>query len=641
VHATRESLTTLLVAGFLLSLSACTSNATAGAACKTDDDCEADPQCDGGACFCLGGVCTDQGRLCSTNQPCPAGQFCCGGSCSPTLCCNADADCQDGFCDNGTCRTGDRPACSDALPCTSGRCLGTVGQCVECIYDDDCEESESLVCSAEHQCVGQGGGCTPAGCAADGLVCAPEWGRCRACVSSLECGERVCDDGLCGPCSDTPSCGLGRVCDEGRCIMDPGTPCNTNADCGDQVCNPLADRCEPCKASIDCGVGRTCDNGSCIADDPECTADQQCAPPASICQAGLCEPGCTAGDCTGGQVCSLTTGRCQVISTGDLALGETCTSHASCETNVCWPLAEFDADGQVAAVHQRCGQACFRSIDCPDGFICFEPGDGGVCWDASFFAPAALDTPPGGTCSDNLLDTDCNTGYCNTTTSQCMEMCNRDADCDYLDDGLVCVMRWPIGTDTDNDGLLSREELDGFTELCHEPYGTLPTDSVCDAHDSCQNGYCVPTLDYTLDPRCGNGCCTPADCQPSKPVCKAIHVWDGILAPGDPYGFQKVCLWRQFQGTLEIGEPCTEDSECKSEICIAGASDQKRCTQTCCRPEDCADYDWAESCRPPFRGTHDVVDPAADDWAASLGRVVVTEIGLFRARSYTTFCVPR
>jgi hypothetical protein len=423
--------------------------------------------------------------------------------------------------------------------------------------------------------------------------------------------------------------------------MDTSTACATNADCGDLFCNPATDRCEPCRESLDCGPSRSCDDGSCVADAPNCSVDHECDPPASICLANLCAPGCTPGSCAGGQVCSPTTGRCQVTSTGSLALGETCTSHAACETNVCWPLEERDDEGQLVTVHQRCGQACTRHADCPDGFVCFEPGDGGVCWQATFFAPAALDTPPGGSCSGEFLDSDCATGYCNTTTEKCMEMCNRDADCEYLDAGLVCVMRWPIGSDDNDDGFLTRDELSGFTELCHEPYGTLPVDSVCYAHDSCQTGYCVPTLDYTLDPRCGNGCCTPADCQPSKPVCKAIHAWDGTLGPDEPYGFQKVCLWRQFNGALEIGEPCTADSECKSEICIAGASGQKRCSQTCCRPEDCADFDWAESCRPPFSGDHDVVDPAAADWASSLGRVMVTEIGLFQARSFAPVCVPR
>ena len=38
---------------------------------------------------------------------------------------------------------------------------------------------------------------------------------------------------------------------------------------------------------------------------------------------------------------------------------------------------------------------------------------------------------------------------------------------------------------------LSQDEIQGFTQLCHVPYGTLPVDAGCTSHDDCKSGFCV------------------------------------------------------------------------------------------------------------------------------------------------------
>jgi type IV pilus assembly protein PilP len=38
-------------------------------------------------------------------------------------------------------------------------------------------------------------------------------------------------------------------------------------------------------------------------------------------------------------------------------------------------------------------------------------------------------------------------------------------------------------------------------------------------------------------------------CSPSAPICKPLDVWDGLRqGTSEPYGFQKVCLFREFTG---------------------------------------------------------------------------------------------
>ncbi len=280
---------------------------------------------------------------------------------------------------------------------------------------------------------------------------------------------------------------------------------------------------------------------------------------------------------------------------------------------------------------------------CPTDFVCVELGDGNLCVDKARFGVPA-DVLPGGSCSTDFVNVNCKSGYCDRTRGECMEMCGRNSDCAGLDPDFICTSRWPVGEDADQNGFLSVDEIDLFTQLCHEPFGSLEVDAVCAGpapHETCKTGFCMQTPDYTIEARCARPCCTPADCQPGRSVCKPIHAWDGIAPPdaSEPYTFLKACLWREYGGALAIGQLCTADSDCKSEMCIAGPAGNKRCTHTCCNKEDCADYDWAESCRPAFAGTTPVSDPNVADVRRSLGRIAWPFAAI--AEAYTTVCMPR
>jgi hypothetical protein len=320
-------------------------------------------------------------------------------------------------------------------------------------------------------------------------------------------------------------------------------------------------------------------------------------------------------------------------------MGELCTAHAECTTNVCWPTKD-----SYGTVTNLCSQSCMRHDDCPAELICYELGDGNLCVPSFMFPSMPLDVPPGGACSGEFQNPNCMTGYCNTNPTRlvCMEMCARDADCADTGTGFICVSRWPVGNDLNGDDYLSASEIQGFTQLCHVPYGTFPVDAMCTNHDDCKNGYCAQTPDFTLPPRCAQPCCTPNDCAPSRPVCKPLDAWDGLRDnTTDPYGFEKVCLWREYGGFKNVGEECGADEECKSEICVAGASGSSRCTQTCCTSRDCADYDWAESCRPALTGSTTLTDANFEAIAIALGRKAYTLSEPFPAMGLTPICMPR
>lgn len=642
----RSALLVVLGFGVAVALAACGGSHRAKNSCSRDQECG-----DGRAC--VGGYCVDAPRTCTSIDPCPSGYNCCGGTCTASQCCVADFDCASGYCETGVCKSGARPQCNATTPCANGRCLSTIGQCVECLYTDDCDIG--LVCSAQHTCV-QAGGCTAQACAATGLICAPEEGGCRPCLTTAECGNLVCaQNGVCSSCTSAAQCGANRDCEDGVCVAAPGTPCATTTDCADGlVCKQvgIAKQCEPCINTTECGSSKTCQlpQGRCVPNGgTTCQADTQCNPPTTVCSAGTCGAGCTTGSCRDTEICNPTTGRCVPFSDGDLVLGQACDAHSDCLTNICWPIATD------AGVEKLCSQTCNTHADCPQDYVCGELGDGNLCVHKSHPAlpTGNYNVAPGGACSGGFESTTCVSAYCNTVRGQCMEMCGRDADCKTVDASFACIMRWPVGDDFNQNGTYELEELAGFTELCHPPlFQGLPNGSICSTgnHDVCASGMCAQTPNLFVQASCANPCCTPADCTTSGSICKPLDTFDGIRADEDigviPYSFQKVCLWKEFSGTKELGDTCASNADCKSEICVAGPSGVKRCTQTCCRNADCLGFSWAQACRPPFANSSSVVDDSvADanfiDVATALGRESAGLAGFGTVGAVTTLCMPK
>lgn len=617
------------------------------AACSSSDDgCSNDADCGTGR-RCDSGVCVGLSTVCGATNPCPSGQSCCGGACSETACCAVDQDCVDGWCDDGSCTPGARPRCSGGVPCEDGSCLSIIGQCVECLSGDECPEGR--VCTLAYQCE-LPGSCRPEACAAQGQICDPESGNCRPCISRIECGDRACIAGSCQTCSAPEDCGTSRTCVSGRCVNAPGAPCETTTQCTDGlVCAP-DNTCDACQLDSECPSDGDCIDGRCIVPNGECGFDQECDPPNTICSGGTCELGCASTGCPlSGQTCDPVSGRC--VAEGEGILGSTCRTHDECSSGTCWSVSL--GPDSIEAV---CSQACVRTQDCPASFVCASLGDADICLPTRLLsASASYDRPPGASCSDGFVSSTCKSGFCDPQNGRCMETCALDQDCSEIDDSFICVYRNAVGLDLSGDGDLETEELFGFAALCQPPIllGRQPGFECLDPgqtaidHDTCANGFCVQTPNFSATPRCARGCCTPADCTTDQPICKPIDLWDGVRDElSEPYGFQRSCLIPEYSGTKSAGEMCDDDSECASEICARGASGVSRCSHTCCRPSDCADYEWSSGCRTPLSNGSSTVDDGIadssfDQLRRALGRRLVTVGIQDQASGLTTMCIPR
>ena len=634
---------------------AATLMACAGAGCGGTDatarKCNATAECEDGF-VCAAGYCILENRDCNATTPCPGDLSCCGGVCKEGGCCLADVECNGGYCFEGACVDGSRGGCQLDADCGgSGQCLTTIRQCVECIASADCNAGYS--CSPSHACVVETG-CSTGSCAAIGKVCAPEQGQCRNCVDDAECGRKICENGTCVDCVASNQCGDGRVCMDGSCSRGQGTPCNSDGDCGGLVCVTTGTdkTCEPCFDDFECPVGATCIDNRCYATDGECQGDAQCDVPNEVCNYDACVPGCGSTGCPTGDICNPNTGRCVPFTDGTKDLGTACDSHADCLSNVCWPI-----DVSATTAVRRCGQTCTSTDDCPSGFVCHELGDGGTCLPVDFYPGGGpRDVAPNGTCTDTFVSEQCVSGYCNDSANTCYETCGNDNDCNASGAANVCVMRRQVNVDKDGDGVVQLDEV-AFTALCQPPLPAgLAAGAVCSNagavpqqrdHDKCDSGYCAQTPDSTKSARCAGGCCTPSDCSPAAPICKPLDVWDGLRqGVSEPYGFQKVCLYREWSGSKQLGAVCNANSECLSEICAQGASGVKRCTQTCCTNLDCAGLGWTTGCRPPFfdaltsTGEEPVADAQFEQLVYALGRQIVGNGSTGSSFGVTPICFP-
>lgn len=228
--------------------------------------------CDTGGCYsCDAYGCTQvhapSKPACKTSATCASGTVCTtNGVCSAT--CNADAQCPKGE----TCQTG---LCSEP-----GTPPGTV------IPTPDGGTPD-----------GGDGGSNPNGCGTGPACAAPN----------------VCVSGACtapqNACNYTSECAAGKICADGACL----TPCD-NGHCADgytcekNVCQPNAvdpndgGTTQPttCTDDPSCGTGKYCNNGICADDNrpkPNCTIDDDCHGTAATpkkCLAGYCKYTCTS-----------------------------------------------------------------------------------------------------------------------------------------------------------------------------------------------------------------------------------------------------------------------------------------------------------------------------------------------------------
>lgn len=519
-----------LCAWALGAISACSSSPSEGACARSAD-------CPSGN-LCVSQRCVPASAGCTTDEECGADQRCGeGGSCvARTTDASAGApdatgpgapDASPGAPDGDTtdgalAPDGTTPGDDAGAPGDDAAVGAPDATAPACTTDQQCTPPSSICLG--NACVA---GCVqnPALCGAN-EVCNTTTGRCTAiaagCAMDSECGPpaRVCEGRQC-----VPGCGQA-----GGVQCAPPTP----------LCSATTGRCTPippCARDSDCGnVDQICVNTACVL---------RCDRPGA--------PACGANT-----VCNATDGRC---IPGNLALGADCALDSQCQSRLCLGLTIMGAARNV------CSVGCSRGNDCPTDFGCLYLSGMNLCLSESLFTPpATFDTPAGGVCQTGNIT--CQSGWCNTQQSQCIETCQRASDCSIFGGNCFMYTQTPMGSTTNV-----------YDHLCIAQT-TSVIGAACAANNTCRTGICNR---YTGT--CAAHCCSDADC----PAAQSCGIYDVDAVTGD---IVKICAPRTAgTGSLPLGSPCTTGNQCESELCapanLTAMNPPQQCSTTCCTNADC------------------------------------------------------
>lgn len=544
------------------------------------------------------------GGSCQSTRDCVSGELCVAGTCTPAkpnLGCQDDTECEVGqWCDptDNQCKTvvidpdggsdagigGKDAALPDTGTSTSPNDAGTNdaggGSCTR---DDECGTPPADICVA-NQCVA---GCNePNGLTCTGgTECDPVTGHCvsvnSSCNTDPDCMPgppvQVCINQQCVPgCDFDPNlCGAQEICDTntGRCVAAP-MPCNDDTECNPPATVCESNQCVPgCNEAggIQCaGATPDCDpaTGRCVAA-PGCQLDSECTGQNEICVNNACVVRCDqpGGMSCGADVCNPNDGRCLP---GNLPLGDqTCIIDEQCATGMCLGLTISMMSLDV------CTDPCGAGSQCPLDYNCVTVSGMGFCLSENLFnPPATFDTPAGGACT-SMANT-CQTGWCNTGTSQCIETCSRPADCASF--GGNCFTY-----EQDNNG------TPVYDNLCFEQATLSPVGTACAANADCMSGICDRYAGT-----CAQHCCADQDCAAAESC---------ALYDLDANTIMKICQPRSAgAGTGALGASCTTPADCESEVCAAvdpsDTNSPRKCSTTCCQDQDCAVLPLGGACRP-------------------------------------------
>jgi len=216
-------------------------------------------------------------KSCTGASSCGVGEVCTSTGCLKT--CTDDASCGD----------------KSGLVCKNGYCSSPTTK----------EPPKTVECSTKADC-GDGKTCTDSKCVACGGTAGP-----CPCTATSDCsGGLTCLAGKCtapeNVCKFSSECPDGKLCADGQCLTScAAAPCADGFTCNKGVCQPNATggggsggQTTPCTDSNTCGAGKFCDQGQCVVDTrpnaPNCGNDAQCTgTPAKKCVGGYCKYTCT------------------------------------------------------------------------------------------------------------------------------------------------------------------------------------------------------------------------------------------------------------------------------------------------------------------------------------------------------------
>ncbi|HXT97489.1 MAG TPA: hypothetical protein VN853_14400 [Polyangia bacterium] len=549
---------------------------TGAATCGTDGNCDGAGACEKyvasvicSSAGCSGSTLTFAGRCdgngtCQTTPAQSCAPYLCGSSAACKTSCTSDTDCASGnSCVNGSC--GKKPIgapCSAAADCNSGFCAQ--GTCCMTACTGLCQSCDVG---------GSAGVCTnvPAGqdplqqcalasdsCGTDGLCDGN--GGCQSYPSTTSCGMDACANGI-----ETP----GPRCDGvGDCVT--GTP----QSCGAYVCGTNGDCKTSCATDADCASGTTC-NGTICCMPGNCAGGAlgaTCTGPGD-CASGFCQQGvCCASSCTGTcQSCALTgsAGTCTNVPVNQDPLAQCAVQGpAGCGTN-------GNCDGAGKCQLYAAGTSCAPGTCSAGSATAPRTCDGaGTCSAAtpSNCAPYACNaagTACNTTCASN---TDCAaTATCNTTTRSCGlspngATCTGGTTCNsgICAQGICCATTCTsICSSCDVSGSLGTcvavpAGLDPLAQCSDAGFATCGTNGFCNGSGACQK--------YAA----GTGC-APAACAGSTLTPAASCDGNGTCAtPATSSCAPYVCATAACKTTCASNADCVAPNVCTAGVCAAG-----------------------------------------------------------------------
>ncbi len=612
---------------------ACVGGIRDGLSCTSSLDCIAgDGICVG---MCTGG--SNDTFACLNDTGCPdIVGVCVGQSCdAPSVSCNTEECCfADGHCEDISANAcGLRGATSGGVgtSCSAASCAADRDSC--CFNDGSCSVLTELDCNAAGgQYLNDGSDCVIGACSALGSCCQPNH-SCSELVTLAECAL------LGGTFNVNPDCSLATCPGTGGCCTDIAT-CFTlsQSECSaiagtyfgdDTVCGQDA----ICPTGGCCAADGTCSSanqllcdriaGQYFGDGSSCSVDVVCATgaccmPDTSC-VNLTEFGCNNagglyhGDAT---VCPDDSGRCLVnVCVGGPNDGIACTSDTNCPLGVC-PLTSTcfggDSDGASCQVDNDC-----RRRLCSFGSCCETDGN---CVDGIIELQCDPITKPTATFT---LDATCSAcpqlGACCFGDESCVQMLESDCTsaggffqgelvpCPANGQGGLCTLGACCeldGTCTNNQRQSDCAAIPNSTYNAGQACGQiscLPRGACCVSDGNCVDGLTQMDCDSqsgTAGNYVGDGTlCQPDTCAVG--ACCSLPMCVGGLEDGSACDMQigdsdcdnviGSCVVDVCATGVEKGNPCVDDSECPSSVCILVKSclDGTDAGNSCVNDSDC------------------------------------------------------
>ncbi len=314
-----------------------------------------------------------------------------------------------------------------------------------------------------------------------------------------------------------------------------------------------------------CPTGYICDasRGACVFDCESCPSGQRCEVNA---EPARCEPGrCDTGDltCPPRTFCSSKYGTCLSRK----PLGERCTVDEECDSGVCYLPSLLEGHGlPLEGAAGICSRACCSDADCPNGTVCWAPGNGvRGCIPRTMLQGLGAS---GASCDGHDA---CISLACLPDTNECLAPCvHPEGDC-------------PPGTSC---SVVRVQRPDTLRTTCYPGARSSDEAIPCGMAEDCPRYSC----NVFGDPSPSGRFSCPSFC---RPVASGDGSFVTICQRDDAFigaWIGRCVLGGRCPPLAGDASPCESNLDCRDQLCEA-----RKCIGRCCRNSDC---DSGRICRP-------------------------------------------